>query len=156
MRKAPISRGHAVIVQPDEGASFWQPLPANGYAEPKLTPDSTGFEGLSVGFQTIAPGCHVHAHSHSANAEFLTCFSGRGRILVDGEEHPFTPRTTCFLGSDVSHEIRNDGDEPLVLQWAIAPGGLERFFAAVGRPRRAGGKAPEPFERNPDAPHHYA
>ena len=155
MEKTPISRGHAVVVQPDEGTSYWQPLPANGFAEPKLIPDRTGYDGLSMGFQTIAPGCHVHAHSHGTNAEFLTCFSGSGRLLVDGVEHPFGPRTTCFLGSEVTHEIRNDGEAPLVLQWVIAPGGLERYFATVGRPRQPGETAPEPFERAPDAPHHY-
>ena len=26
-------RGAAFVVQPDEGQSYWQPVPANGYAE---------------------------------------------------------------------------------------------------------------------------
>ena len=27
-------RGHAVVVQPGEGPSYWQPVPANGHADP--------------------------------------------------------------------------------------------------------------------------
>ena len=39
-------RGHAVVMQPGDGPSFWQPKPANGYAEPKLTPQNTKFQNL--------------------------------------------------------------------------------------------------------------
>ena len=30
------TRGVAVVMQPDQGRSFWQPVPANGHADPKL------------------------------------------------------------------------------------------------------------------------
>ena len=36
------------------------------------------------------------------------------------------------------------------MMWVIAPGGLETFFEAVGRPRIAGEPAPEPFARPAD------
>ena len=49
------TRGRAVVVQPSDGPSYWQPMPANGHSDPKLFPDNTGFEGLSMGFQTVAP-----------------------------------------------------------------------------------------------------
>ena len=35
------ARRHATIIQPSEGDSFWQPVPANGHADPKLTPSTT-------------------------------------------------------------------------------------------------------------------
>jgi hypothetical protein len=34
--------------------------------------------------------------------------------------------------------------------WVISPPGLENFFAAIGRPRRAGEPAPAPFARPED------
>ena len=37
------ARGRAIVVQPDEGRSWWQPMPANGHADPKLGPAGTGF-----------------------------------------------------------------------------------------------------------------
>ena len=37
------ARGRAVVMQPEDGPSYWQPVPANGHADPKLYPAITGF-----------------------------------------------------------------------------------------------------------------
>jgi quercetin dioxygenase-like cupin family protein len=142
-----IPKGRAVVVQPEEGESFWQPVPANGHADPKLTPARTGYDGLSMGYQTIAPGGRVREHSHGDQLELQICFRGRGRVLVDGTSHRLVPGTACFLGLDVKHEIVNESDEELVMLWLTAPSGLERFFQAIGRPRTVGEPAPAPFAR---------
>jgi quercetin dioxygenase-like cupin family protein len=144
------TRGHAVVLQPDEGPSYWQPVPANGHADPKLVPTATRFDGLSMGYQTIAPGGRVREHSHAAQVELQICFRGRGHVVVDGGRHALVPGTACFLGGDVKHEIVNDGDDDLVMLWVITPPGLEDFFRSIGRPRRAGEPAPEPFARPQD------
>lgn len=143
-------RGHAVVVQSDEGPSYWQPVPANGHADPKLTPADTRFEGVSMGYQTIAPGGHVREHSHGDQVELQICFRGRGHVVVDGARHPLMPGTACFLGYDVKHEIVNDGPDDLVMMWVVTPAGLEHFFRVIGRPRRPGEPAPEPFARPAD------
>ena len=143
-------RGRGVVVQPDQGASYWQPVPANGHADPKLTPATTGFEALAMGYQTIAPGCRVREHSHGDQIELQICFRGRGRVMVDGVSHPLIPGTACFLGYDVKHEILNDSTEDLVMMWVITPPGLEDFFKAIGRPRQPGDPAPAPFARPTD------
>ena len=140
-------RGHAVVMQPGDGPSFWQPKPANGYAEPKLTPQNTKFQNLSMGYQTIAVGGHVREHSHPDQIELQVCFRGTGHINLDGKRHDLIPGSTCFLGCDVKHEIYNDGSEELVMMWVITPAGLEEFFETIGRPRHIGDKAPPPFER---------
>ena len=140
-------RGHAVVLQPEEGQSYWQPVPANGHAEPKLVPELTQYDGVSMGFQTVAPGSRIRAHSHDAQVEMQVCFKGRGHVLADGERHELVPGTTCFLGPDVEHEVINDGDDDLVQIWLIAPAGLEDFFAAIGRERKRGDPAPAPFPR---------
>jgi quercetin dioxygenase-like cupin family protein len=137
-------RGRAVVVQPEEGPSYWQPVPANGHADPKLYPANTGFAGLSMGYQTIAPGARVRAHSHGDQVELQICFRGRGRVVVDGTSHPLGPGTACFLGHDVKHEIINEGAEALVmLLGRVAPG--PRGFLLRDRPaaaaRRAGARA---------------
>jgi quercetin dioxygenase-like cupin family protein len=143
-------RGRAVVVQPEEGASWWQPIPANGHADPKLTPAVTGFPGLSMGYQTIAPGGRVREHSHGAQVELQICFRGRGRVMVNGTSHPLVPGTACFLGHDVKHEIVNEGPDALVMLWVITSPGLEDFFASIGRLRRPGEPAPAPFARPGD------
>jgi quercetin dioxygenase-like cupin family protein len=144
------ARRRAVVVQPEEGPSYWQPVPANGHADPKLTPDKTAFPPLSMGYQTIAPGGRIREHSHGDQIELQICFRGRGHVLVDGTRHELVPGTACFLGYDVKHEIVNDGAEDLVMMWVITPHGLEDFFKAIGRPRTVGQPAPEPFARPSD------
>jgi len=143
-------RGHALVMQPEDGPSYWQPVPANGHADPKLFPANTGFPALSLGYQTIGVGARVREHSHGDQVELQICFRGQGHVLVDGQRHPLVPGTACFLGYDVKHEIVNDGPEELVMLWVIAPPGLENFFAAIGRPRAAGEPAPTPFDRPTD------
>ena len=146
----PAARGRAMVMQPGSGPSYWQPLPANGHADPALFPANTGFDGLSVGLQTVAPGSRVREHSHGDQVELQICFRGQGRVMVDGVAHPLVPGTACFLGYDVKHEIINDSDDELVMLWVISPPGLEDFFRAIGRPRSAGEPAPAPFERPAD------
>ena len=143
-------RGRAVVMQPDDGPSYWQPVPANGHTDPKLFPANTGFDALAMGYQTIGVGARVREHSHGDQVELQICFRGRGHVIVDGRSHPLVPSTACLLGHDVKHEIVNDGPEELVMLWVIAPPGLENFFAAIGRPRSAGDPAPAPFARPDD------
>src|SRR5262245_62010492 len=144
-------RGHAVVMQPDDGRSYWQPVPANGHADPKLEPDNTRFDGLSMGFQTVAPGSRIREHSHDDQIEVQVCFGGGGRVMVDGKSHELVPGTVCFLGYDVKHEIINESaDDELVMMWIVSPPGLERFFEAIGRPREVGAPTPTPFARPTD------
>ena len=150
MSATPSVRGHAVVVQPAEGTSYWQPVPANGHADPRLTPAVTGFDTLSMGYQTIAPGGRVREHSHGDQIELQICFRGRGHVVVDGVSHPLVPGTACFLGYDVKHEIVNEGADDLVMLWVITPPGLEDFFKAIGRPHTPGEPAPQPFARPDD------
>jgi len=144
------ARGHALVMQPGEAPSYWQPVPANGHADPTLFPANTGFASLAMGYQSVAPGGRVREHSHGEQIELQICFRGRGRVVVDGTSHPLTPGTACFLGYDVKHEIINEGDEDLVMLWVVSPPGLEKFFPAIGRPRRPGEPAPAPFARPTD------
>jgi quercetin dioxygenase-like cupin family protein len=150
MSSADSIRGRAVVVQPGEGPSYWQPVPANGHADPALFPGSTGFDSLSMGFQSIAPGGRIREHSHGEQVELQICFRGRGSVVVDGATHALVPGTACFLGYDVKHEIINEGAEDLVMLWVVTPPGLEKFFEAIGRPRVAGQAPPAPFERPTD------
>ena len=143
-------RNHAVVVQPGEGQSFWQPKPANGHSDPTLVPSNTSFGGFSMGYQTIAPHSRIRAHSHGEQVELQICFRGRGRVEVNGESHDLVEGTACFLGPDVRHEIFNESDEELVQLWVIGPAGLEDFFQSIGRPRSQDEAAPEPFDRPED------
>ena len=147
MSSTESARRHATVIQPSEGDSFWQPVPANGHADPKLTPANTRYGDVSMGYQTIAPRSRVREHSHADQIELQICFRGGGRVVVDGVSHPLVPGTACFLGYDVKHEIINDSPDDLVMLWVVSPPGLEHFFEAIGRPREPGAAMPAPFER---------
>ncbi len=84
MSSTEAARRHATVIQPSEGDSFWQPVPANGHADPKLTPANTRYGDLSMGYQTIAPRSRVREHAHGDQIELQICFRGRGRVVVDG------------------------------------------------------------------------
>ena len=141
-------RGAVVVKQPEEGESFWQPVPANGYAEVRVSPrDSTKIAGFSSGIQVIAPGCHVREHQHGGEQELLFFFEGTGRAVVNGEEHPIVAGTTIYVGAWNTHTFINDGETDLKMMWVLMPGGLEDFFQAIGRPRERGEDAPPPFPR---------
>ena len=43
--------------------------------------------------------------------------------------------------------VRLAPDEPMTFLWILMPGGLDDFFAQIGRPRTPGEPAPEPFPR---------
>src|SRR5208282_4003364 len=143
-------QGPGIVLQPEEGQSYWQPIWANGYSIVKLSPRNAGPENLAMGVQVIAPGGFVREHSHTPNQEILFCFEGKGTILVDGVPHPFVPGTTVYAGPGVRHKIINDGPGELKMTWTYLPPGLDDFFAAIGRPRQPGAPAPEPFERPAD------
>jgi quercetin dioxygenase-like cupin family protein len=105
MSEEPASRP-GIVLQPEEGQSYWQPIWANGYSIIKLSPTHAGPGNLTMGVQVIAPGGYVREHSHDPNQEILFCFAGKGTILVDGVAHPFVPGTTVYAGPGVKHTGR--------------------------------------------------
>ena len=145
------ARGRAVVMQPDDGPSYWQPMPANGFVHLKLTPETTGCEDFLSGVQTVAPGGRVREHFHDAQVEVAVVLKGRGRFVADGVSHPLVPGTVTFVGTDVRHEIFNEGAEDMVTFFLISPPkGLAEFFARVGRARTPDEPAPAPFPRPDD------
>ena len=75
---------------------------------------------------------------------------GKARLLSTGVPHPFVPGTMVYAAPGVRHKIINDGPDELKMTWTHLPPGLDDFFAAIGRPRRPGEPALEPFARPAD------
>jgi mannose-6-phosphate isomerase-like protein (cupin superfamily) len=145
------SGGAVMVLGPDEGETLWQPVPANGSISIRVAPGLLPMEHpLGLGTQTVPRGCHVREHFHPDNEEVLHFISGRGRAVIEGKDYPLSPGVTVFVGKNRRHMFINDGEEDLHWLWLIAPNGLEDFFRAVGRERRPGEPAPEPFARPAD------
>ena len=145
-------RGEILVVQPGEGESYWQPVPANGHITIKVAPRNVRMENkFGLGTQTVAPGSYIREHAHDRNEELIYCLSGRGRAVIDGVDHPMQPGTTVFLGRNRMHMFVNESaEEEMTFLWLLLPNGLEDFFQAIGRPRHAGEPAPAPFPRPAD------
>jgi mannose-6-phosphate isomerase-like protein (cupin superfamily) len=143
------------VVQPDEGESFWQPVPANGYAEVRVSHRRhAAIRSFASGIQVIAPGCHIREHVHPREEELLFFFEGRGEAVIDGRSYPLQAGTTVYVGAGHRHKFVNTSAEAeLKMCWVMIPGGeggLDDFFARIGRPRTPGEPAPEPFARPSD------
>ncbi|MCO6415612.1 cupin domain-containing protein [Siccirubricoccus sp. KC 17139] len=148
MPDASPSPARLVIRQPEEAPSYWQPVPANGFVRCLLDQASTGSETpFAMGTQTVAPGCHVREHLHDANEEVIFVLEGEGEAHIEGAVHPMKPGGIFFFPRSRAHSFHNTGAGPLTFCWVIMPGGLETFFARIGRERRPGEPAPSPFPR---------
>lgn len=146
-----MAAGRVLVVQPGTAESLWQPVPANGHIDILLSPDRVAMDHpIGLGTQTIAPGCHVREHAHDRNEEAVYVIEGRGRAVIDGESHPMVRGSAFFIGKNGRHMFINEGEAALTFLWLIVPNGLEDFFRLIGRPRRDGDPAPEPFPRPPD------
>jgi quercetin dioxygenase-like cupin family protein len=138
----------AFVVGLDEAASYWQPVPANGFVRNILSQRLTGGSAnLSMGTQTVAPGCFIREHTHAVNEEIIHVIEGRGIARLEGVEHPIGRGSTVYIGPGRKHQFLNPNDEPMTFLWVMTPGGLDDFFAEIGRLRRPGEPAPEPFAR---------
>jgi hypothetical protein len=128
-------KGTSVVVGPEEGQSYWQPLPSTGYVTVKVSPYTAPWDLFSSGVQVLEPGASIRAHAHERAHEMLFVWQGEGRATIDG----------------VTHKIVNESAGEMKLLWVIFPAGLEDWFKAIGRPREPGATGPAPvFERPQD------
>jgi mannose-6-phosphate isomerase-like protein (cupin superfamily) len=140
--------GDARVFGPDDGQSFWQPVPANGFVRNIINQRMiNGQTNFSLGTQTVAPGCFIREHTHPHNEEVIFIVEGRGIARVDGVEHPIEKGSCVYIGRGRKHHFLNPNSEPMTFLWLMMPGGLDQFFAEIGRARQPGDATPEPFPR---------
>lgn len=146
-----LEAGEAIVRALEDGRSFWQPVPANGFVRCLLeSAEVKAEQEFSIGTQTIAPGgCYVRTHAHDVHEEILFFLDGRGRIEIDDAAivEKAEPGTLVYVGRNRRHSFINEGDEPLTFLWLLMPSGIEKFFSRIGRVRRPEDEAPPPFPR---------
>lgn len=138
-----------VVVQPDEARSFWQPVPANGFVRCMLASNEIGGETpFAMGTQLVDAGCFVREHIHPDNEEVIFVLEGHGEALLNGTDTvPMVKGTCIFLGKGRLHRFQASDDAPMTFMWLMMPGGLETFFARIGRERMPGDPQPPNFPR---------
>lgn len=147
---APFFNRWAKVVGPEEGKSYWQPLPSRGHVTVKLTPADMPYDHFSSGIQVLPPGCSVREHGHQQNHELIFIYEGTGRAEIEDETYILEPGTTLLFGRYARHLVENTGDCDMKLFWVFMPPGLEDWFHAIGRERKPGEEMPPPFARPED------
>lgn len=143
--------GQSAVIAENTSKSYWQPQPANGYAEVILSPQNIrSVHRFSCGTQMLPPGGKVRLHAHDRSEEVLYVLEGQGAAEVNGKSYRMAPNTTLYLGHNQTHTFVNDGTTELKWVWFFMPGGLEDFFQGIGKPREVGQPTPEPFARPED------
>lgn len=146
-----IRKGQVIVLGPEDGESYWQPEPANGYVTIKVSPFTCESNTLAAGFQVIDAGGHIRAHGHARNEEILFVWEGRGKAEVDGKEYPVEPGSMVYVGRMVKHSVINTGKTQLKVFWIILPPGLEEMMERIGRKRTPGEPRPIGLVRPPNA-----
>lgn len=140
------SKGVSLVIDPDEGASYWQPEPTGGHITVKLSPYNMPTSLFAFGIQQVAPGGLLPRHSHSRNEELKYVWDGTGEASVNGTTAKVAPGTTVFTGRWVEHEFRAGSEGPMTITWLIFPAGLENLLAGIGRERKPGETHPGSFD----------
>src|SRR5437588_1547486 len=141
------AKGVVIALGPEEGESLWQPLPSVGYVINKINPYNSPYDSFSTGLQVLEPGAYIRRHANERSHELIFCYQGTGHADTEGQHYDVRPETMILIGRGLQHKVMNTGKEQMRLLWLIAPAGLEDWFRAIGRPRRAGEALPPPFER---------
>jgi len=76
--------GTARVAGPDDGESYWQPVPANGFVRNIFNQQSTASKSdFSFGTQTLAPRSFIREHTHAHQEEMIYVVEGRGGGIRD-------------------------------------------------------------------------
>lgn len=86
-----------------------------------LSEGSVGARNFSMGLNITAVGSMIPDHSHDNEEEGMFIISGKGKLIVEGEEQELHPGMAIYVPPGVKHSIVNTGKEELKLVWVYAP-----------------------------------
>ena len=138
-------KGESLVVREAERTSFWQSMPARGYADMIVSPHNYSSNAFSIGAQTLLPGASIPSHAHSRNEELLFVTDGRGAAITEKGSLPIRRGNALFAGRYARHGFQADPDSSLTVVWIFSPPELETVLSAMGRLRSPGEAAPAPF-----------
>ena len=115
--------------------------------------EAGGLTQFGVNLVTLHPGAlsslrHWHLHED----EFVMVTQGQCVMVQDGGETLMQVGDCAAFPAGMAdgHHFINRSDKPFTFLVMMMPGGLDTFFERIGRPRKEGDPAPEPFARPAD------
>ena len=77
--------------------------------------------GMKSGRVFLAPGADCGEHSTGTREEQLVFLAGSGKAEIAGEVFEVGVGKVCYIPLQTLHNIKNDGDEPLIYIYCVAP-----------------------------------
>ena len=119
-RSAAASNGSGLILQQSEGERrLRRPRPGSGVsmAAPSMIIKVDGRNGGSpdffVGYEEVAPGSAIPAHSHPEYDEVLFVHHGKGLAILGSEQRVVTSGATIYIPPRTRVSLKNTGKQPL-------------------------------------------
>lgn len=91
-----------------------------------------GAKNYSLLVNTMNAGTTGSNHMHEDAEHCWYILSGRGKVLIDGEPHPFAPNTGVYVPAKTMHQIVVDPGEDLTYVVIYAPPGPEQELREKG------------------------
>jgi mannose-6-phosphate isomerase-like protein (cupin superfamily) len=83
--------------------------------------DAAPARAQSLAEATVPPGGRTLAHLHRTTEELYFFTAGRGELRLGDERAPVAAGDCVTIAPGTVHELRNTGEEPLVLLCCCAP-----------------------------------
>ena len=86
-----------------------------------LAPDKEDVPEIMLSHVRIPPGGHTDYHEHD-RPELIYVKEGKGVSKCEGEEVDIGPDTAMWVLAGEKHEVRNTGEEPMIIITVFVPG----------------------------------
>jgi len=106
-----------------------------GYKAPKpyerilkvlISPELQRVKNISAGMTLLPPGSKSSSHVHKNGEETWYILSGRGKVIVGGQEEEVCSDTIIVITPGQEHQLVNTGDETFKVLWIYTPPGNEK------------------------------
>src|SRR5258705_7440868 len=122
------SHFHPTLTHSDEGPTFTM----LGTTMRLIATAANTARRLTVLEQVTPAGWGPPRHMHSREDEIVYIVEGTYELVLGNERRIVSGGACAILPRDVPHGFRNVGSAPGRLLCALAPGGLDEYFVAVG------------------------
>jgi mannose-6-phosphate isomerase-like protein (cupin superfamily) len=90
----------------------------------KLLDGQLQTSGMRAGRVYLQPGQNCGEHSTKDHEELLVFLSGQGQLLIEQTKRlPVGVGKVCYIPPNTIHDVNNNGAEPLIYIYCVAPVG---------------------------------
>jgi oxalate decarboxylase/phosphoglucose isomerase-like protein (cupin superfamily) len=123
---AALSEG--LVLQDGEGERRVRRNAAKGPFILKVDRQNGASPDLVMGYEDLAPGAEIQAHTHLVADEILFVHRGSGVAFLGKRESPVTAGATIYIPRNVMISVRNTGSEPLGIAFIFSKPGFEQLM----------------------------